>query len=93
MSLPEDRSIPSAAEYLRRLGLLGEGTADGVLAIRCPLHLDDDGTSPTMRVRLDDGSFVCSLCGARGNGIVALHRLATGMDRSAARRDLQGGQA
>ena len=91
MMRPQDGSIPSPAEYLDRHGLMGAGTAGGSKSVPCPQHPGEDEAMPTLTVCLDDGSFVCSACGARGNGVVALHQLVTGMDRRGALRDLQEG--
>lgn len=91
MMRPQDGSIPSPAEYLGRHGLMEAGTAGGAKLVRCPQHPGEDVAMPTLTICLEDGSFACSACGARGNGVLALHQLVTGMDRRRALRDLQEG--
>jgi len=81
-------SVPSLQDYLMRCGLLKRAPSGGSVCIPCPVHPDADG-GLSLSISMVDGCFRCADCGASGRGVVALHRLATGMNYITAVRDLQ----
>ena len=76
--------LPSPADYYaeQRISLRGSGEWRSAL---CPFH---DDTNPSLRVRLESGSFCCMACGAKGRDVLAFHRLRYRMSFRAAARDL-----
>jgi hypothetical protein len=61
--------LPSPAEYYREQGLKLTGGSEWKSAL-CPFHRD---TQPSLRVRLENGSFRCMVCGAHGGDVLAFH--------------------
>ena len=77
-------ALPVPAEYFREQGLKLTGAGEWKSAT-CPFH--QDGT-PSLRVRLDSGSFRCMACGAHGGDVLAFHMLRHGLRFVDAARDL-----
>ncbi len=88
-SLDRD-SLPAVLRYLTERGLLSGKPRGEWAEICCPVHKGGDEAHASMRVSLADGHFRCMACGAKGGDIVALHRLATGLNFTSAVRDLGG---
>lgn len=61
--------LPNPSEYYleQALKLIGGGEWKSAI---CPFHND---TKPSLRVRLDTGSFRCMVCGAHGGDVLAFH--------------------
>jgi len=61
--------LPNPAEYFiaQGLKLIGGGAWKSTI---CPFHKD---TKPSLRVRLDTGSFRCMVCGTHGGDVLAFH--------------------
>ena len=62
--------LPGAAAYFADEGLKIVGRGEWRSAT-CPFHED---RNPSLRVRLETGSFKCMSCGAKGHDILAFHR-------------------
>jgi DNA primase len=73
-------SLPDAADYFASEGLKLHGGGVWRSAL-CPFHAD---TRPSLRIRLDTGSFRCMACGAHGGDILQFHRLRYGLTFRAA---------
>lgn len=58
---------PSIYYHAQGLKLVGGGEWRSTL---CPFH---DDTKPSLRIRLDSGSFRCMACGAHGGDVLAFH--------------------
>src|SRR5215831_7521581 len=67
--------LPEPADYYRGEGLRLVGLGEWRSA-SCPFHED---TRPSLRVRLDTGSFRCMVCGAHGADVLAFHMLRYGL--------------
>ena len=64
-----DRMTDPAAYYAREgLTLVGRGEWRSA---RCPFH---DDKNPSLRVRVESGSFRCMTCGAHGGDVVSFHQ-------------------
>src|SRR5690242_12491398 len=61
--------LPSAKSYFEAQGLKVNGGGEWKSAI-CPFHKD---TKPSLRLRLDTGSFRCMVCGTHGGDVLAFH--------------------
>ena len=61
--------LPNPADYFQAQGLKLAGGGVWKSAV-CPFHND---TKPSLRVRLDTGSFRCMVCGAHGGDVLAFH--------------------
>ena len=77
-------NLQSPATYFKEQGLKLTGGGAWKNAL-CPFH---DDHSPSLRVRLDSGSFKCMACGTRGGDILAFHMQRHGMDFKQAAKDL-----
>ena len=72
-----DRSrLPNPYSYYTEQGLKLTGGGEWKQAL-CPFHKD---TKPSLRVRLDSGSFCCMACGAKGCDVLAFHMKRYGID-------------
>jgi hypothetical protein len=67
--------LPIPANYYREHGLMLTGNGEWRSAL-CPFH---DDTRPSLRVRLETGSFRCMVCGARGSDVLAFHIVRYGL--------------
>lgn len=77
--------LPDPTTYYRsRLAKIGIPNPGGWAACCCPLHEDRHASAS---VNLQTGGFRCHGCGARGD-LVAFHMQWTGLDFTAAVRDL-----
>ena len=61
--------LPNPGTYYLEQGLKLIGGGEWKSAV-CPFHKD---TQPSLRVRLDTGSFRCMVCGAHGGDVLAFH--------------------
>jgi DNA primase len=61
--------LPDPAAYFAKEGLTFQGTGEW-RTTTCPFHSD---SHPSLRVRLESGSFCCMTCAARGGDIVDVH--------------------
>lgn len=61
--------LPDPGTYYRNLGLKLTGGGEWKSAI-CPFHEDKN---PSLRLRLDSGSFRCMACGVHGGDVLAFH--------------------
>ena len=61
--------LPNPREYFLAQGLNPIGAGQWKSAI-CPFHKD---TKPSLRLRLDTGSFRCMVCGTHGGDVLAFH--------------------
>ena len=62
--------LPDPAKYFAEQGfrLIGGGEWRST---KCPFHDDRD---PSLRVRLESGSFCCMVCGEKGGDVLAFHQ-------------------
>lgn len=67
--------LPNPVEYYDTQGLKLIGGGAWKSAV-CPFHKD---TKPSLRVRLDTGSFRCMVCGVHGGDVLAFHMLRRGL--------------
>lgn len=67
--------LPNPESYFQDQGLKLIGRGEWRSAI-CPFH---DDTKPSLRVRLESGSFRCMVCGTGGGDVLAFHMLRHGM--------------
>ena len=67
--------LPDAAEYFADEGLKIVGSGEWRSAT-CPFHAD---RHPSLRVRLESGSFCCMVCGEKGGDVLAFHRKRHGL--------------
>ena len=63
--------LPNPAAYFQAQGIKLFGGGEWKNAL-CPFHPD---TRPSLRVRLDSGSFRCMACGVHGGDVLAFHML------------------
>ena len=61
--------MPDPASYYAQEGLTLIGRGEWRSAL-CPFHPDN---SPSLRVRVESGSFRCMTCGAHGGDVLAFH--------------------
>lgn len=76
--------LPNPADYFEGQGLKVIGGGEWKSAI-CPFHKD---THPSLRLRLDTGSFRCMVCGAHGGDVLAFHMQRHGLRFVDAAREL-----
>ena len=69
ISLFRRNRLPSPFQYYKGQGLKFIGGGEWKSAC-CPFHGDK---RPSLRVRLDTGSFRCMACGAYGGDVLAFH--------------------
>jgi len=67
--------LPNPLDYFLSQELKPIGAGPWKSAI-CPFHND---TRPSLRLRLDTGSFRCMVCGAHGADVLAFHMLRYGL--------------
>ena len=80
-----DRNLlPNPYNYFTEQGLKLTGGGEWKQAL-CLFHKD---TKPSLRVRLDSGSFCCMACGAKGGDVLAFHMLRYGMGFKEAAKSL-----
>ena len=80
-----DRSLlPNPYNYFTEQGLKLTGGGEWKKAL-CSFHED---TKPSLRVRLDSGSFCCMACGVKGSDVLAFHMLRYGMGFKEAAKSL-----
>ena len=61
--------LPDPATYYAKEGHTFRGNGEWQ-STTCPFH---DDTHPSLRVRLESGSFICMTCGEKGGDILAFH--------------------
>lgn len=86
--LQRDR-IPMAMDYFQEEGVVLIGGGEWRSA-KCPFHPD---TRPSLRVRVESGSFRCMACGAHGSDVLAFHMQRYGLTFVEAARDLGAWEA
>jgi hypothetical protein len=80
-----DRSrLPNPSKYYSEQGLKLTGGGEWKQAL-CLFHKD---TNPSLRVRLDSGSFCCMACGVKGSDVLAFHMKRYGMGFKEAAKSL-----
>ena len=84
------QSLPAPLQYLTERGLLKRKARGEWASIVCPFHKGGTERNPSLGISMIDGHFRCHACGARGQDIIALHRLITGLGFVEAVRDLGG---
>jgi len=67
--------LPDPATYYQEEGLTFRGTGEW-RSTRCPFH---DDNSPSLRVRMETGGFICMSCGQRGGDVLAFHQKRHGL--------------
>jgi len=67
--------LPVPAAYYAKEGQTFQGTGEWRSTI-CPFH---DDSHPSLRVRLESGSFWCPVCGEKGGDIVSFHQKRHGL--------------
>ena len=68
--------LPDPATYYEQEGLKFRGTGEWK-STTCPFHPDH---RPSLRVRLESGSFWCPVCGEKGGDVLAFHQKKYGQD-------------
>ena len=76
--------LPHPSDYFAQQGLNLTGGGEWKNAI-CPFHED---SKPSLRVRLDTGSFRCMVCGAHGGDVLAFHQQRHGLNFKQAAQQL-----
>ena len=76
--------LPDPETYYRNEGHTFRGTGEW-RSTRCPFHEDQN---PSLRVRLESGSFCCMVCGEKGGDVLAFHRKRHGLGFKAAAKQL-----
>jgi hypothetical protein len=76
--------LPNPATYYTEQGLRLSGGGEWKNAL-CPFHQD---TKPSLRLRLDSGSFICMACGAKGRDVLAYHMKRHGLSFKQAAQQL-----
>ena len=62
--------LPKPEDYFSKQGFkFKEGRGDW-RTTTCPFHADH---SPSLRVRLETGGFICMTCGEKGGGLIDFH--------------------
>ena len=80
-----DRNLlPNPSKYYSEQGLKLTGGGEWKQAL-CSFHTD---TKPSLRVRLDSGSFCCMACGVKGSDVLAFHMKRYGMGFKEAAKSL-----
>ncbi len=82
-------ALQSPANYFKAQGLRLTGGGEWKNAI-CPFHED---TRPSLRIRIDSGSFKCMACGAHGGDVLAFHMQLHGLTFKQAATDLGAWEA
>ncbi len=82
-------ALQSPANYFKAQGLRLTGGGEWKNAI-CPFHED---TRPSLRIRIDSGSFKCMACGAHGGDVLAFHMRRHGLSFKQAAKDLGAWEA
>ena len=77
-------ALQPPATYFKEQGLKPTGGGEWKNAV-CPFH---DDHKPSLRVRLDTGSFRCMVCGVRGGDVLAFHMQRYGLGFIAAAKQL-----
>ena len=67
--------LPVPAAYYAKEGQTFQGTGEW-RSTTCPFHED---RHPSLRVRLESGSFCCMVCGEKGGDIVSFHQKRHGL--------------
>ena len=62
--------LPDPAAYYAKEGQTFQGTGEW-RSTTCPFHED---RHPSLRVKLETGSFRCMVCGVKGGDVLAFHR-------------------
>ena len=62
--------LPEPAIYFEQEGMTFLGTGEWRSAL-CPFHPDH---RPSLRVRLESGSFCCMVCGEKGGDVLAFQQ-------------------
>ena len=75
---------PSAYYDLQGIKLTGKGEWRSAL---CPFHED---RSPSLRINIQSGGFICMACDARGGDIIAFHQKRFNASFKSACSDLGG---
>lgn len=75
---------PSAYYDLQDIKLIGRGEWRSAL---CPFHED---RSPSLRINIKSGGFICMACNARGGDIIAFHQKRFNISFKSACSDLEG---
>lgn len=76
--------LPKPSDYFenQQLKLIGKGEWRSAL---CPFHKD---TTPSLRVRIENGAFKCLACGEKGGDILSFHQKKFGLNFVDACKDL-----
>lgn len=76
--------LPKPSDYFdgQKLKLIGRDEWKTAL---CPFHKD---TTPSLRVNVETGSFLCHACGTRGGDVLAFHMQRHGLRFIEAAKDL-----
>jgi len=77
-------ALQRPVNYFKEQGLKLTGGGEWKDAL-CPFH---DDNNPSLRVRLDTGSFKCMACGAHGGDVLAFHMQRYGLGFIAAAKQL-----
>ncbi len=62
-------SLPTAIDYFTAQGVKLQGAGAWRSAL-CPFHQD---SKPSLRIKLETGSFRCMVCGAHGGDVLSFH--------------------
>jgi len=81
--------LPDPEKYFEEQGFKFIGGGEW-RTTRCPFHND---RHPSLRVRLESGSFCCMSCGAKGHDIVSFHQKKYGEDFKEAAKALGAWEA
>ena len=77
-------ALQRPANYFKEQGLKLTGGGEWKDAL-CPFH---DDHNPSLRVRLDTGSFKCMACGKHGGDVLSFHMQRYGLGFKQAAKDL-----
>ena len=76
--------LPDPAAYFAKEGLTFKGSGEW-LSTKCCFNPD---RHPSLRVRIETGSFRCMTCGERGGDVLAFHRKRYGQGFKEAAKEL-----